>query len=97
MLQTVYLENGSDGKFYSMYILTQSIVFKFYLFILAALGLRCFAGALLFLPCTGFSLLWLLLMQSAGSGAWPSVAATRELSSCGAGAPWHMETSQTRY
>ena len=25
MLQTVYLENGSDGKFYSMYILTQSI------------------------------------------------------------------------
>ena len=28
MLQTVYLENGSNGQFYSMYILTQSILKK---------------------------------------------------------------------
>ena len=99
MLQTVCLENGSNSKFHSLYILTQRIFFliSIYLFILAALGLRCFARALLFLPRVGFSLLWLLLMWSTASGTWPSVAAMRGLSSCGAQASWHMETSQTRY
>ena len=49
MLQTVYLGNGSDGKFYNMYILTQSIFFKFYLFIYFGCP-----GSSLF--CRGFTL-----------------------------------------
>ena len=43
-LQTVYLEKGSDGKFYRMYILTQSIlkeVLFIYLFRLPGSSLFC--------------------------------------------------------
>ena len=35
------------------------------------------------LQCAGFSLWWLLLLQSTGSGAWASVVVAHGLSSCG--------------
>ena len=40
------------------------------------------------LQCTGFSLRWLLLLQSTGSRQWASVVVARGLSSCNS---WALE------
>ena len=57
------------------FFLMLHILFIFYLFVLAALSLRCCAGAFSScgerghssLQCAGFSLRWLLSLQSTGS------------------------------
>ena len=58
-----------------------------------ALSLRCRSGAFSLLQCVGFSLWWLLLLQSTGSRAW-------RLSSCGARAKllrgmWNLPRAET--
>ena len=48
------------------------------------------------LRCLGFSLQWLLLLQSTGSRHMRSVVAARGLWSAGLVAPWHVGSSRTR-
>ena len=75
-----------------------------YLF-LPRLGLHCCSGFSLVAVNGGFSLRWLLLLQSTGSrhtgfsscGSW---ALEHRINSCGQDAyvaPWHVGISQTRY
>ena len=78
----------------------KNILFIFiYLFILAALGLRCCVWATLQLWCLGFSLRWLLLLGSTGSGehrlqgARVSIYAACGLSSCDSQALGHTLSS----
>ena len=82
------------------------IVFKQFLFsylFLTALGLHCCTQAFFSLQCTGFSLLWVLLLQSTGSRALglPQLhlpALVRRLSSWGMGLDilGHVGSSWTR-
>ena len=57
-------------------------------FFLAVLGLCCCAG-FLWLWCTGFPSLWLLLLPSADSGARASVVGARWLRICSSQALEH--------
>ena len=70
---------------------------SFFFFFWLSLGLCCCLwafsscgewGLLFLLWCVGFSLRWLLLLQSTGSRWWASVVAACGLSSCGS---WDLE------
>ena len=81
-----------------LFIYLVNLFIFIYLF-LAALDLHCCAwafssaasGGYSLLPCAGFSLQWLLLLQSMGSRA--SVVVARGLSSCGSRALEHKLSS----
>ena len=65
------------------------------------LSLVAVSGGYSSLRCAGFSLRWLLLLQSMGSrhagfSSCGSQALECRLSSCGARAPWHVRSSPTR-
>ena len=91
----------------------KKFIYLFYLFIfwlcwvflaVHVLSLVVASGGYSSLPCAGFSLRWLLLLQSSmgsshvGFSSCGSRALERRLSSCGLGfiAPWHVGTSWTR-
>ena len=93
-----------QARFYYLFI------FKIYLFIylwlcwvfvaVRGLSLVAVCGASSRLWCTGFSLQWLLLLQSTGSRcAGFSSCGTRaqQLWLTGLVAPWHVGSSQTRH
>ena len=56
--------------------------------LLRELSLVAVIGGYSSLWCAGFSLRWLLLLWSTGSGTWASVATAHKLSSCGS---WALE------
>ena len=73
----------------------RSVIFFYFYFLLrwvfvAAHGLSLVAASRDYssLWCVGFSLRWLLLLQSTGSSAWASVVAAHGLSSC---STWALE------
>ena len=92
-LQGGFFTTGPPGKSPDSFIFLRYFITIFFFLALHGLSLAAASGGYSLLWCAGFSLWWLLLLQSMGSRCTGLVVVVHGLSSCGTWALEHRLSS----